>query len=116
MAVFSALPFRRFRSRIPVEAVVRGVQLAVGEPFVERRVRLVEGGGERFLPVEVFAREAGPEALVVALRFLAQLVIGIHPGDGGVCREPGRRREHAVLLQAMVFLVGLVLGHASLQK
>src|SRR5450830_1374462 len=54
--------------QVAVEAVVGGIQLAVAEPFIERRVRLVEGLGERGLPVQVFARQPGPEAFVVAGR------------------------------------------------
>ena len=72
---------------VAVEAVVRRVQLAVVEPFVERRVGLVERAGERLVPVEVLARQARPEAFVIGGRFGAQLFVGRHAGNGGVGDE-----------------------------
>jgi hypothetical protein len=100
---------------IAVEAVVRCVQLTVREPFVKRRIRFVEGLGERFVPGDVFARQACPEAFVVAGGFVAQLPVCIHAGDGGIRCELRGRLEHAMFLQALL-LIGLVLGHASLHS
>ena len=51
---------------VPVKAVVGHVQLAVGEPLVERRVRVVEHGRERLVPVQR-ARLLGPEHIRVEL-------------------------------------------------
>ena len=46
--------------QIAIEAVVRGVQLTVGEPLVEGSVRLVEDLSEGLGPVDVLARQACP--------------------------------------------------------
>ena len=58
IATLSALPF----FEVAVEAVVGDVQLAVVEPLVERRVRLVERLGERLVPQQRLAREAAPRS------------------------------------------------------
>ena len=52
---------------VPVDAVVRRVELAVDEPRGERRVAPVQDLGERLAPGEVAAGLVGPEALVVGL-------------------------------------------------
>ena len=54
---------------VPVQAVVGHVQLAVGEPLVERRVRVVEHGRERLVPVQG-SRLLGPERVRVELGLL----------------------------------------------
>ena len=51
---------------VAVEAVVRDVELAVVEPLVERRVRLVERLRERLVPQQLVARELRPEAGEIA--------------------------------------------------
>jgi hypothetical protein len=51
---------------VAVQAVVRHVQLAVGEPLVERRVRVVEDRRERLVPVQL-ARLLGPEFIRIKL-------------------------------------------------
>ncbi len=48
---------------VAVEAVVRGVQLAVGEPLVEGRVGVVESLGRLGVPVEKLGRLPQPERL-----------------------------------------------------
>jgi hypothetical protein len=55
---------------VPVEAVVRGVKLAVVEPAEERRLALVEDLAEGLGPQQRLAREAPPEAFQVALASL----------------------------------------------
>ena len=55
--------------QVDVEAVVGNVDLAIFEPFVERCVALVEGLGERFVPMQIGARQSGPEAFVITLGF-----------------------------------------------
>ena len=49
------------RLDVPVQAVVGDVELAVGEPLVERRVRVVEHLLERLRPVEQVPRAVRPE-------------------------------------------------------
>ncbi|ERJ33876.1 hypothetical protein L810_3706 [Burkholderia sp. AU4i] len=78
---------------VTVEAVVRRVQLAVVEPLVERRVGLVEHFGERLVPREAFAREARPEAFVIALGLGDERPIGRHAGNGRrLLKRRGRRK------------------------
>src|SRR6266487_1526068 len=48
--------------QVAVETVVRGVDLAVFEPLVERRIGLVERLGEWLVPKQLVAGELGPEA------------------------------------------------------
>lgn len=72
---------------VAVEAVVRRVELAVVEPLVERRIGLVEHAGERLVPAQRFAREARPEAFVIALGFRDERAIGRHAGNGRRLRE-----------------------------
>src|SRR6185437_3630176 len=99
--------FRIAVGDVAVEAVVRRVERAVGEPAVERRLRLVEHLGERLLPCERLAREPRPEALVVARR------LGIERREVGgldvrLRRERGRRRKEATLVRD-----GLDVRHAA---
>ena len=51
---------------VPVEAVVGGVERAVGEPGVERRVAVVQDLAERGLPVQPAARLLGPPGGLVS--------------------------------------------------
>ncbi len=48
--------------KIAIEAVVRDIELAVLEPFVERRLGLVERFRERLVPQDLVARVLCPEA------------------------------------------------------
>jgi hypothetical protein len=48
-----------------VETVVGNVELAVDEPSVVRRFRLVERHGKRLVPAQLGLRLARPESLVV---------------------------------------------------
>ena len=54
------------RAQVPVETVVGDVELAVLEPFEERRVALVQHLREGLVPKQMLARKPGPEACVVA--------------------------------------------------
>jgi hypothetical protein len=47
--------------QIAIEAVVRHIELAVLEPFVERRIGFVERPGEGFMPQQLALGELGPE-------------------------------------------------------
>src|SRR5204863_5535168 len=76
-----------------IEAVVRGVQLAVVEPLEERRVRLVEGFREGLRPLELLARVLRPEALEIRLGFLAHRLVGGHAGNVRLLHEFRRRWE-----------------------
>ncbi|VWB47480.1 hypothetical protein BME24068_02149 [Burkholderia metallica] len=78
---------------VTVEAVVRRIQLAVVEPLVERRVRLVEHLRERLVPREALAREARPEAFVIVLGLGGERTIGRHAGNGRRLFERRGRRE-----------------------
>jgi hypothetical protein len=65
----------RLRQLVPVEAVVRRVEVAVLEPLVERGVGLVQHLRERLVPHEVVPRELRPVALVVVGRARLHLVV-----------------------------------------
>jgi hypothetical protein len=80
---------------MPVEAVVGNVQLTVGEPAVERRLRFVEHFGERLVPADVLARQSRPVAGVIAFGFLTQRLIRGHPGNRGLFDEILRRLVNA---------------------
>ena len=82
---------------VPVEAVVRDVELAIGEPLGERRVRPVECFGEGLVPVQELSRLVGPEADAVGLG----LVVELGAGDGAR-RELRGGRESAALVQQAV--------------
>ena len=63
---------------VPVQAVVRNVEFAVTEPFEKRRIALVEGPGEGFVPEDVLPRQGRPEAFVVLLGLGAQGLVSEH--------------------------------------
>ena len=78
---------------VPVDAVVRRVELAPDEPLGERRVVPVEGAGEVGGPGEVAAGLLGPEVLVVGVGG------GVQVGPAvGLRRELLAGRELAVLV------------------
>jgi hypothetical protein len=80
---------------VPVQAVVGHVEPAVGEPLVERRVRVVEHGRERLVPLQG-SRLLGPEGVRVALGpCVDRGVVGALAGD-----EVRGRRE-ALLAQEL---------------
>ncbi len=84
---------------VTVEAVVRGVQLTVVEPLVERRIALVEHAGERLVPAEALARETRPEALVILLGLGGKRLVGRHAGNGRALARVGGRFEDSALLK-----------------
>src|SRR5471032_487087 len=103
---------------VAVQAVVGHVQLAVFEPFVERRVVFVQGAGERLFPAQVFARQLGPETFVVALGVGHHRVVGVHARDRclyGECRRwiKYARLFWSLLLRALPLV--FCTGHACLQ-
>jgi hypothetical protein len=57
--------------QVAVQAVVGNIQLAISEPFVERGTGFIQGLGEWLVPGEILARQAPPEAIEVALGFIA---------------------------------------------
>ena len=89
---------------IAIEAVVRSVQFAVGEPLVERRIRFIEDLRERLLPRHMLAGEPRPVARVVPACFFAQRPVGVHAGNRGLLDEFGRRLKK---------LNGIILGHRT---
>ena len=89
----------RLRREVPVEAVVRRVELAVVEPFVERRVRFVERLGKGLLPQQLGAGMLGPETLEVALGLRAHRVVSLHARDVGLADEVRRGRKHTAFGQ-----------------
>ena len=77
---------------VPVEAVVRDVQLAADEPLGERQLPLADRR-PLLRPRHQIERLTGPEALVV----LRRLVVHEGPGHQRVALERLARREAAVL-------------------
>ena len=91
------------RLDVPVQAVVGGVEPAVGEPGVEGRVAVVEHGAERRVPVEPLPRLLRPPGRAVLGRLLVHRRV-THLGVGG---EVWRRRELLGLQQLLeAFLDG----------
>ncbi|OPZ56373.1 MAG: hypothetical protein BWY91_00422 [bacterium ADurb.BinA028] len=73
---------------VAVHAVVCRVELTIGEPLRERRVRPVEHLGERLAPRDVTAGLIAPEPLVVGVSGGIQLRGAVRlSGEGGVWRE-----------------------------
>ena len=103
---------------VAVQAVVRHVQLAVLEPFVERRVVFVQGAGERLFPAQVFTRQAGPETFIVGFRLFHHGVVGGHAGNGGLGGKGRRWFKYARLFRSLLLrALSLVFcsAHACLQ-
>ena len=80
---------------VPVEAVDRGIQLAVGEPLVEGRVGVVEALRRLAVPVELVERALHPERDRIGLGLGVDRLVG----DTGARLELRRRREDAALLE-----------------
>jgi hypothetical protein len=76
---------------LAVQAVVGNVQLAVGKPFEEGGIGLVQHLGERLFPGDHFAGALGPETRVVGIRFRTQRAVGFHPGNRRVLDHFVRR-------------------------
>src|SRR5450830_383566 len=73
--------------QVNVEAVVGNVELAILEPFIEWRIALIECLREGLVPMQIGARQSGPEAFIVSLGFGAQRMVGFHAGYGRVTDE-----------------------------
>jgi hypothetical protein len=78
---------------VAVQAVVGHVQRAVGEPFVERRVGVVEHGRERLVPVQG-SRLLGPVGVGVERGPFVQRGVGDARG-----RDEVRGRREALLVE-----------------
>src|SRR5678815_5744278 len=81
------------------DRVMGGVQLAVVEPAEERRLRFIEGLGERLRPEQVLARKSRPGPFEIALRLGDELAVGVHAGNVGLLDERRCRRKNAFFLQ-----------------
>ena len=89
----------RLGFQVAIKAIVGGVQLTVVKPFEKWSVRFVEHLGESFVPQQVFLGEPSPEALEIALGFLAQGLVGGHAGHVGPLDELCGRRENPGFVQ-----------------
>ena len=87
------------RAHVFVQAIRTGVKFAVVEPFVERRIGLVQRAGEGLAPHHVGARQAAPETFEVPLGLRAQRVIGPHAGNPGGLHRLRGGRKYTVLHQ-----------------
>jgi hypothetical protein len=94
--------------QMDIQAVVRGVELPVGEPAIVRRGAGVQRPRERFVPVQVVAREFCPETFRVAGRVLVEPPQLLRIRRRG-CRKCRWRREAAGLGKRGLY--GFV-GHA----
>src|SRR6202034_1633682 len=83
---------------VHVEAVPRGIQLAVAEPAVVGSLAAVELYGERLVPEELPGSEVRPESDVILARALAQ-GIEVRGLDNRPRGEAGRRWEATLLLE-----------------
>ena len=87
------------RTHMLVQAVGRGIEFAVVEPFVKRRVRLVERACKGPGPDHVLARQARPISFEISGRLLAQGVIAGHARDVRRGDDGGGGRKYAVFDQ-----------------
>ncbi|MOA01592.1 hypothetical protein D3C78_1210090 [compost metagenome] len=81
--------------QVTVDAVVGNVQLTIGKPLEERRIAVVQHGGERLAPGQQLACQIAPEAGVVRFGKCGLGVVGVHAGQGGLGTESVGRREAA---------------------
>ena len=84
------------RGEVHVEAVVRDIELAIGEPAVVGGVAVVQRAGEGLVPHQCFAGLRGPEAFGVMRGLLVQAMQFVAAGAGAM-REVMRGREAAGL-------------------
>ena len=88
-----------WRSQMAVKAISRHIQLTVGKPFIERRLRLIEhlreGGG----PIKMFFGQTPPKLIRILLCFLYQIVVSLHTGNGCVFLYVGKRWKHTIFNQ-----------------
>ena len=72
--------------KMTIETVIRQVELTVGEPLVERRVRVIERDRRLFEPGDAFERLFVPPGLVVGFGLVVDLRSRIR-----LCDKLGRR-------------------------
>ncbi len=84
---------------MPIEAVIRQINLAAIKPLRKGRITPVEDGIPGFEPVEFCGCQVGPEPSRIGLGFVVKLLIGVEALDGGLAGECGARRERAVFLE-----------------
>ncbi len=84
--------------QVAVEAVAGHVELAILEPFVERRFGLVQRLGEGLVPVQVLACMLRPETFIVALGRSAHGIVFVHAGNVGIPGQFFRYRKHRTCL------------------
>ncbi len=87
------------RAHMAVQAVGAGVELAVLEPFVERRAGLIQHAREGLAPLQVLARLARPETFEVLVGLGAQRLIRLHAGDARALDDAAGRLDDAVFDQ-----------------
>jgi hypothetical protein len=85
---------------VAVEAVVAGVDFAIGKPFGERRVPF-EALGERLEPMQLLDGELRPELIGIGLRPFAESAIGVGTlhlcmANEIVARRIGRLVAHGI--------------------
>ena len=79
---------------VPIQAVVRGVELSVSEPGEERRPAVIHPRLERGVPAQ-----PGPGLLGPPRRRVRGLLVDLRVGDAGRLHELGRRVEPLLLEQ-----------------
>ncbi len=96
---------------VPIEAIRGHIQFPVGEPAIVRRAGIVERDTEGLVPVDLGARQIGPETHVIGSGSLPHRlnICGRQTRFGDEC---GRRWKNAILGQDGFDV--FVLGHATL--
>ena len=87
------------RAHVLVQAVGGGIQLAIFEPFVERRIGFVQHFGEGLGPHHVLTGQTGPETFIVFFCFVAECLIGFHALDARTFHGGFGRGKYAVFDQ-----------------
>lgn len=82
-------------SQVPVETVVRDIDLAANEPFSMRRLPL-QNHVPLLEPVKLLLRKAPPKRLRVSARFRAQPFRLLHSLDVGLLGKSRRRRKDSI--------------------
>ena len=83
------------RLQVPVQAVVRGVDLAADEPFDKRRVPF-KNVRPLLEPGQLAFGELSPELLGRFDRPVIERPVGVHPGNIGPCGKLGTGRIHVL--------------------
>src|ERR1700676_72679 len=85
-------------AQMHIQAIVRHVQLTVGEPAVVGRPAVVQGHREGPVPIDLCRRQIRPEADIV-IRGLCVHVVQVAGLEHGVVAQLRGRLKHTVLLQ-----------------